>query len=811
MSSDKDKSKDPAFSFEKTPAKTGGEAETGNPGHDNDFNFSDIPVLGNIDSKKDKDKKVSFSFDSGRSAKPPEKELGLSSYEAILRDQMKHPHPQDQEQNQYPDIPKTEPQQQETDASQSKWEKIASCRKHGFKLTRSVKILIVSATAVAIVVSAGVLSFSLLKSKQQGAAVKTAPAGKTAKPDPVAEEKARRLANLEKKLADADTARRESKFNDALKAYRSLMSEDWKEKEPVVLFGAAECHENMAQDDEAVSYYAKCIDAGWKDNAQPYVRLSKLLNKKNKYSDSVKYLEKARGAFPADTYIGAQLANSYCLAGQTDKAAAELKKANKSDMSLDMIKLFGSVLQKDNDKSQARELYVYGMKKFRDMDCFMSAASLSDKPQDKVDIMTQAVGVVDENMKSTAIMRLTELLMQTGKKDEAAKQLDKISLDQLKPESATDFLKMLLNCNNLLKFAPEYKKAMELYPKDFVMHLNIYETLIENGQEILALDTYREWWTAKEEPVSGYLYAKSIGVFSYRSLDAVNEEAIPAYEKVTELNPRFFEAFLELGYLYTMERNWAGAEHAYSECVRIKPDDRNARRLLALARESAGKGEEAVDEYERYLVTLNLPPEEKAAELIDIAQKLEKPERAGKCLEELGKSPKYADEHRVQTMKFKLTYGKPNDNDFADPYPKAGRKFHEYYLLSKGRSNEVLLMTVPPDEFPDFWKLFLLWKGDKPGWQDGMNALVAKNKAAKDATYRIIADMWNGKRSPDEARKLLSKVHPDNEPLFFLMLAEKYRKDKVESKAKVCYQKAASERRNPLVRMIDSYSQIPMR
>ena len=70
MSSDKDESKDQAFSFEKTPDKIGGETEPGKTGQADDFNFSDIPVLG---GKTDKDKKVSFSFDSKKNIKPPTK------------------------------------------------------------------------------------------------------------------------------------------------------------------------------------------------------------------------------------------------------------------------------------------------------------------------------------------------------------------------------------------------------------------------------------------------------------------------------------------------------------------------------------------------------------------------------------------------------------------------------------------------------------------------------------------------------------------------------------------------------------------
>lgn len=807
MSSDKDESKESEFSFEKTPTKIGMGDGSGKSAQESDFNFSDIPVLG---SKSDKEKKVSFSFDSKKNAKPQIKEPGLSSYEAILRDQIN----QDQNKKKSPYLTEAESRQPEPEESNSKWEKIASAKKSDSKLISSVKLPIIFAIAVTIVVASGVVSFFLLKSKPQpalGAQPAKSASVKKAKPDPKAEENARRLAELEKKLADADAARKESKFNDAQKAYQALMNEGWKEKEPIILFSTAECLEGLSQDDEAVSCFMKSIDAGWKDNAQPYVRISKLLNKKTKYTDSIKCLEKAKEIFPADTSLVAYLAESYYLAGQTDKAAAELKKANKSDLSLDMIKLLGASLQKNNEKDQAKEAYIYGMKKFRDLDCFMAAANLSDKIQDKIDILTQAISVVEENRQSLATMRLVELLVQNGRKDEASKLLDKISIEQLKPESASDYLKALLICGNLTRFAPEYKKATELYPKDFHMHRTAYELLVENGQEPLALEIYREWWNLKKEDAAGgYFYAKTLVILSYRSLENTNEDPLPILRKVVDLNSQFFEAFLELAYLYTMERNWSGAVQAYSECVKIKPDDRNARNLLALSKERAGKGEEAIAEYEKYLTTLNFSPEEKAAELIDIAQRLEKPVHAEKYLADLAKNPKYANEYKVQKMKFKMIYGKPGDDDFSEAYPKAGRKFHEYYLLSKGKSNEVLLMTVPPDEFPDFWKLFILWKNDKSGWQEGMDALIAKNKNAKDSIYRIIADIWNGKISPDDARKLINKVHPDNEPLLFLILAEKYRKDKLSSKAKVCYQKAASERQNPLVCVIDYYSQIPI-
>ncbi|HCE43344.1 MAG TPA: hypothetical protein DET40_07335 [Lentisphaeria bacterium] len=772
MSSEK---KDSGFSFENTPGKIGGDSKGGD-----DFTFTDIPVLGNIE----KEKKSAFSFDRKKHDKPKEEHAAGadSSGNAMQQDMF-----QGQAQ------------------SQENWDKIAVKKKFGFKLNLSPKMLVIVAVAVGLVLIGGISAFVLLKPKQDQAAGQQASGAKPGKKDQKAEDEAKRVAELENRLAAAAAAVKESKFKEALKIYQTLLTESWKEKEMVLIFGEGECYENLKQDDDALKDYQKCIELGWKENPQPHLRSAKLLAKKEKKEESLKILEKAREAFPSDIPLGTQLALAYVDSGQTDKAAAEFKKIGKSDISLENLKLYCSILQKKQEKDQAKELYIYASKKFKDLDCFMSAALLSDKPQEKIDLMNQALTVIEENKKSIAIMYLTELLMQGGKKDEAAKQLDKINLGDLKPEKVTDFLKLLVTSGNLVKFKTEYKKAIELFPKDFFLHREIFEAMMENGQDKLALETYSEWWISKSSDyIAGYFYAKSLGVMP--------EEAVSIYRKVTELNPAFFEAFYELAYFHTLMRDFQNAESAYSECVRLKPADRNLRQLLAYSKAMNGKGEEGIDEYEKFLAAQNISTEEKASELLGLAFRLPTKARAEKYLNELKGSPKFAEEYKAQALRLKLVYGRLGDEDFVEPYPKAARKYHEYYLLSKGRFNEVLLMTVPPDEFPDFWKLFILWRNDKPGWQEGMEVLVAKNKDKKDSLYGIIASIWNGKLLPDDAKKHIEKIHPDNESLFYLILAEKFKKDKAPPvKAKVLYQKALSDRQNPIFCVVDFMAKQPAR
>ncbi|GEM_PF-5273532 len=759
--------KDSGFSFENTPGKIGGDSQE-------EFNFSDIPVLG----QSEKDKKGGFSFEQKKSDQQP------IPYDA-LKEQP----------------PPGAAGQPEGSAGGSKWDKIAIKKKFSFKFNFSPKMMMI-AGAVVLVVVGGVV-FLTMKSKSGASGGSTAQGGaKPGKKDPKAEEEARRIAELEKRLADAATMLKDGKFKEALKAYQLLQTESWKDKELALVFGESECYDGLKQDDDAIKGYMKCIDGGWKENSTPYSKAAKILFKKEKGAEALKYLEKGRELFPTESPLGIQLAQAYYNMGQIDKAAAEFKKIEKSTLPLDMLKFYCSILMKKQEKDQAREMYIYGSKKFRDIDCFMSAAELSEKTQDKIDIMNQALANVEESKKSSAIMFLSELLMQTGKKDEAGKQLDKINIGSLKQEKVVDFLKMLVASGNFTKFKTEYKKAIELFPKDQAMHQAVYDSLVENGQDKLAFEIYSDWWSSKGDSCAGFLYAKSLG--------AMPDEVIEIYNKLIKKNPDFFEALYELGYFYMLKRDWAKSEKAYADCVRLKPKDRNLNQLLAIAKIRNGKGEEAISEYDKFLTGLGLSEEDKAMDLVNLASMLTSSAPMEKYLNVLKNSSKYANEYKVQFLKYKLIHGKASESDFSGEYPKGARIYHEYYLLSKGKTNDVLLMTVPPDEFPDFWKIFIMWRSDMSGWQDLMDALIAKNKGRNDATYGIIAALWNGKLSADDAKKYVEKIHPDNETLFYFMLAERYRKDKVPIKAKVSYQRAISDKMNPISAIAERYSRQPI-
>jgi tetratricopeptide (TPR) repeat protein len=67
----------------------------------------------------------------------------------------------------------------------------------------------------------------------------------------------------------------------------------------------------------------------------------------------------------------------------------------------------------------------------------------------------------------------------------------------------------------------------------------------------------------------------------------LNREAIQAYAKAVELNPKIIQAWLDLGYLYTLEKELRRAKDAYSKLLALEPDNLTGLvESAAVARES---------------------------------------------------------------------------------------------------------------------------------------------------------------------------------------------------------------------------------
>ena len=78
------------------------------------------------------------------------------------------------------------------------------------------------------------------------------------------------------------------------------------------------------------------------------------------------------------------------------------------------------------------------------------------------------------------------------------------------------------------------------------------------------------------------------------------DEALDAFLKATELNPKNPNAFYGLGGIYNYQNKHKEAEKTFKTVIKLDPTHFNARYSLGFTYEKLGKPEQAKKEFERY-------------------------------------------------------------------------------------------------------------------------------------------------------------------------------------------------------------------
>lgn len=789
MASSKRKSS-AGFSFDRDPGKIGGE-------DGKEFSFDDIPVLGK-EREKEK-KKGSFSFDNDGVLSPVSKQDAKAAMASDNEISPLEPGVKEREGSQseedsdiYSSALETVPPEH-IEPQEGKWDK---------GHYKNIPLWKIGVCLAPLVIFLGLVFLFFTFYRKDDESSRTAEAGADMQGNKsrnelnrrLEEEKKKTLAEFENILSAADEAFKKGHYSEALTAYQKLLEKNLEKASLLVKVG--ECSEKIDKDDDAIKAYRESMETD-SGTPEPYIRLASILNKKGNYPESLQELEKARKLFPNEIRINILFAETYYFLGRPGDALREFEKLKKTDLSLAQLKMYGALLRENMDKKKAGKIYYYAAKTFRDLDCYIIVAELADELQEKINIMAYATGAFnDDNKKNTAILLLSEFLALAGRKEEVAEQLGKINASALPPEFFLRFVKLVIGTGKADRLESDYIKVLNAHPNDIILHKRLQNCLSSSGHDKLCLEIYSKWWAARSnDTFAEYLYARALGN---------TESAKGHYLALLKLNPEFHDAYFELGHLYTMERDWYKAEEAYSRYVSLRPENEKARYLLALIKLHLGKGEKAIDEYENFLKKVKVRDSERALKVINLVQKLSNPAMAEKYLEDIKQDPKLQEQYRFQELKTKFIYGKVSEEDFSGTYPKSAREYHILYLLSNGKSREVLLMTTPPEEFPDFWKVFLCWEEGIASWEQNAELLISKNK--KHDPLSVIAALWLGKITPDEVRKMVDSFHPDSESLLYFMIAEKYKKDGNTIKAKVCYLKALADKLNPLYSVIRYYS-----
>ncbi|OGV52096.1 MAG: hypothetical protein A2017_10675 [Lentisphaerae bacterium GWF2_44_16] len=374
-----------------------------------------------------------------------------------------------------------------------------------------------------------------------------------------------------------------------------------------------------------------------------------------------------------------------------------------------------------------------------------------------------------------------------------AEKVPQVNFVEIFPE-----IKKAVSEKNWTKLSEISLNALKEQPENITLHEKIQNYLMACGFHDRIGKLYDKY--ASENPASAE------AVFLAARLKGNTQSAAHKMQEALKIKPGFYEAYMELGNIFSHLRNWNEAEEAYKGALKLKPDDPAARYLFALEQLRAGKGREALGAYETYLQGRKLTPPQVALKCVWLALHLDTPALAEKYLGEIKKEARYERKYMFYSMAEKAIYGKLEEKDFQEWYPNECRVYHIIYLLSRNKEREVQLQTTPPDDFPDFWKVFLAWKNDNADWQNNASAIIGKNRKDKDRTKGIIASLWLSEISVEDAERRLNDVAPESEGLFYLMLAECCKKKNEPEKAAGYYAKALKAKASPYKALIENYS-----
>lgn len=350
-------------------------------------------------------------------------------------------------------------------------------------------------------------------------------------------------------------------------------------------------------------------------------------------------------------------------------------------------------------------------------------------------------------------------------------------------------LKAVLKTGDPKVIKKVFTQILEEYPRNASLQLKAQRLLFDKRLNELAEDIYGDWVKKKAHShLANYLYAKTL---------KDQDEALAYYQKCIDKEPSFLPPYMKVTDYYRNKRDWEKVSDVCAKCLRHAADLRETRDLMTLAKFRLGRGEEALIDYEKYLRESNHSPSEIGARLVKFAQYLPDPTQARRHLNALSVDPAYMGRHAYYSIRQKAIYGELSDNDFKGLYPQDAREYHILYLLGNKRNKEVLMMPTPPEDFPDFWKVYLDWLRDGEFWKAQANTIMRKHREDPHDVRRLIASMWLGKTSADKAREQLDKIAPEEVPLLYFMLGELYRKERNRMKAKVMFQKALKYQHSP--------------
>ncbi|MBN1864086.1 MAG: tetratricopeptide repeat protein [Victivallales bacterium] len=754
------KDKEDSFSFDNDPGKLTDKSDV-------EFTFSDIPVLGASEDKK------SFSFDqlAGEDA-------AIASFEEMLKEPVHSETAEGDEQSAEEDV-----------------EGVILARKAKKKKQLMVRIAVAAGALLVLLSVAGVTYYLLAQSQAKA----DAELKKLSPEERQALEAQKQREKINSMVGAADTAYNSDDLESAQTQYQAVL-----ELEPnnaAALTGQAMCLLRKGGTQEAEDAFRKAMDQPGADY-RPFEGLAQIFSGRGDTEGCITILEAAMEKFPGENSILLPLADSYHAINSRVKALDTYKKIPRQFFSEASLRNFAELMKLES-KDEAKKLFLYMANKYGGLYPFERAASLAEDSKDKILILSEAVTALkdDESNMDNARFLLAEAFLESKENAQAASSIKGVNVTRLKPEYRSRII-VLAKQSGLDDMKAFFRAVVQASPDNLELQKSILEQARLNLDPGFVREFYSEWWSENQNnAVANYLFAKSSGF---------SPSARRHYEAALDIDPDMYDASFELGKIAMAEKNWSEAAKAFEHCAKTLADDKNARFYVALVAIKNGGGSAPIEEYREFLESIGYDKSQVALEIIDLALLLDSPALADSCLKIISEEPSMEDQYRLFKAKKHLLF-KSKDGDGGDIFshsPKTGlyREYCIMDMLSRGQGREVLLMTTPAEDFPEFWKVFLLRRMNLKNWEKSAELLREKEKHAADPTYKIIASLWLGLISLDDAEKSFHYVPFDKEALLYFVLAEEYRRlNQIES-ARIRYRKAQDCGRNVYSGVVDFYS-----
>ncbi len=171
---------------------------------------------------------------------------------------------------------------------------------------------------------------------------------------------------------------------------------------------------------------------------------------------------------------------------------------------------------------------------------------------------------------------------QSGKDDEAIKEFQaEIPISPEQDSAYSNIASIYEKQGKLDQALDYYKKAEEVNPKRPELHANLAEIYEKKGNQAAAEAEYKA--LADMDPANAAVTWYNIGALAKNNDKSA--EAVKAFKKAVEIDPKYAQAHRELGYALVQQGDFPGAVAQFKQYLDLSPNATDAGEVKAMVRQ----------------------------------------------------------------------------------------------------------------------------------------------------------------------------------------------------------------------------------